>query len=129
MTLLVTLSVASPADDGTAVHNTLIADYCAADDAGRDAILIKLEGYCLPTSKMMTRQEPSVTKLTLLFKKLGLTKQLPDKGLLMEFVKSTATYSQDDGLGVYHSHELFYEYKIVTSNMFVSSKSNSKQYI
>merc|ERR1712080_757934 len=79
--------------------------------------------------RWMTRQEPSVTKLTLLFKKLERTKQLSDKGLPMEFVESTATYSQDDGLGVYRSHELFYESKIVTSNMFVSSKSNSKQYI
>ena len=54
MTLLVTISVAAPADDGTDVHNTLIADYCAADDAGRDAILVQLEGWCLPTSKMVS---------------------------------------------------------------------------
>ena len=54
MTLLVTISMASPADDGTDVHNTLIADYCAADDAGRDAILVQLEGWCLPTSKMVS---------------------------------------------------------------------------
>merc|ERR1712114_167477 len=52
ISLLVTLSMAAPMDDGTDVHNTLIADYCAADDAGRDAILVQLEGWCLPTSKM-----------------------------------------------------------------------------
>ena len=74
----------------------------------------------------MKRQEPSVMKLTLLMKKLELTKQLSDKGLPMEFVNSTATYFQDDGIGVYHSHELFYESKIVTSNMFVLSKSKFK---
>ena len=55
MSLLVTLSMAAPADDGTDVHNTLIADYCAADDAGRDAILVQLEGWCLPTSKMVSQ--------------------------------------------------------------------------
>ena len=53
ISLLVTLSMA--ADDGTDVHNTLIADYCAADDAGRDAILVQLEGWCLPTSKMVSQ--------------------------------------------------------------------------
>ena len=55
LTLLVTLSMAAPMDDGTDVHNTLIADYCAADDAGRDAILVQLEGWCLPTSKMVSQ--------------------------------------------------------------------------
>merc|ERR1719290_706184 len=76
--------------------------------------------------KWMKRQEHSVTKLTLLTKKLEQTKQPSDKGLPMEFVNSTATYFQDDGIGVYHSQELFYESEIVTSNMFVSSKSKFK---
>ena len=40
----------------------------------------------------MKRQEPSVMKLTLLMKKLELTKQLSDKGLPMVFVNSTETY-------------------------------------
>ena len=44
-TLLAAAAMAS--DDGTSVHGDLIKDYCAADDAGRDTILIQLEGWCL----------------------------------------------------------------------------------
>ena len=45
ITLLAAAAMAS--DDGTNVHGDLIKDYCAADDAGRDAILVALEGWCL----------------------------------------------------------------------------------
>ena len=45
VTLLAAAAMAS--DDGTSVHGDLIKDYCAADDAGRDTILIQLEGWCL----------------------------------------------------------------------------------
>merc|ERR1712080_307690 len=81
MTLLVTLSAASPADDGTAVHNTLIADYCAADDAGRDAILIKLEGYCLPTSKMDYKTRAFCNEANTSFEEVGADKATFRQGL------------------------------------------------
>ena len=45
ITLLAAAAMAN--DDGTSVHGDLIKDYCAADDAGRDAILVALEGWCL----------------------------------------------------------------------------------
>ena len=45
ITLLAAAAIAS--DDGTTVHGDLIKQYCAADDAGRDEILVKLEGWCL----------------------------------------------------------------------------------
>ena len=42
-TLLVAVTMAAPGSP----KDKLIADYCAADDAGKDAILITLEGWCL----------------------------------------------------------------------------------
>ena len=45
ITLLAAATMA--ADDGTNVHGALIKEYCGADDAGRDAILVNLEGWCL----------------------------------------------------------------------------------
>ena len=43
LTLLVAVTIAAPGSP----HDKLITDYCAADDAGKDAILVNLEGWCL----------------------------------------------------------------------------------
>jgi len=53
ITLLAAAAMAS--DDGTSVHGDLIKDYCAADDAGRDAILVALEGWCLQPADKKTK--------------------------------------------------------------------------
>ena len=42
-TLLVAVTMAAPGSP----KDKLIVDYCAADDAGKDAILVTLEGWCL----------------------------------------------------------------------------------
>merc|ERR1712080_366404 len=81
MTLLVTFTVAAPADDGTDFHNTLIADYCAADDAGRDAILVQLEGWCLPTSKMDDKTRAFCNEANTSFQEVGADKATFRQGL------------------------------------------------
>jgi len=43
VTLLVAVAIAAPGSP----KEKLIADYCAGDDAAKDAILITLEGWCL----------------------------------------------------------------------------------
>merc|ERR1712001_144476 len=79
ISLLVTLSMA--ADDGTDVHNTLIADYCAADDAGRDAILVQLEGWCLPTSKMDDKTRAFCNEANTSYEEVGADKAVFRQGL------------------------------------------------
>merc|ERR1711874_769214 len=79
ISLLVTLSMA--ADDGTDVHNTLIADYCAADDAGRDAILVQLEGWCLPTSKMDDKTRAFCNEANTSYQEVGADKAVFRQGL------------------------------------------------
>merc|ERR1711909_258444 len=81
ISLLVTLSMAAPMDDGTDVHNTLIADYCAADDAGRDAILVQLEGWCLPTSKMDDKTRAFCNEANTSYEEVGADKAVFRQGL------------------------------------------------
>merc|ERR1739844_147226 len=79
ISFLVTLSMA--ADDGTDVHNTLIADYCGADDAGRDAILVQLEGWCLPTSKMDDKTRAFCNEANTSYEEVGADKAVFRQGL------------------------------------------------
>jgi len=73
--------MAAPMDDGTDVHNTLIADYCAADDAGRDAILVQLEGWCLPTSKMDDKTRAFCNEANTSYEEVGADKAVFRQGL------------------------------------------------
>merc|ERR1712228_1160668 len=100
LTLLVTLSMAAPMDDGTDVHNTLIADYCAADDAGRDAILVQLEGWCLPTSKMDAATRAFCNEANTSYEEVELIKLSSDKVLPMEFVNFINIGFQDGDPGM-----------------------------
>ena len=65
LTVTLVAAAAMASDDGTSVHGDLIKDYCAADDAGRDKILIQLEGWCLAPAvclKWLTYQQDQGSK-------------------------------------------------------------------
>merc|ERR1711890_142054 len=83
ITLLAAAAMAS--DDGTSVHGDLIKDYCAADDAGRDAILVAFKDGV--SSQLTRKQKLSAMKLGLHLPKLAMTKLYSDRDSLMEFVK------------------------------------------
>lgn len=102
VTLLVAVTIAAPGSP----KDKLIADYCAGDDAAKDAILVTLEGWCLKASvsfkifekitnsimfsffRTIPKQKLSVMKLEHPLRKLTLTKLSSDKDLRTESVRN-----------------------------------------
>merc|ERR1711934_997935 len=76
LTLLVAVTIAAPGSP----HDKLIADYCAADDAGKDAILVGLEGWCL-TAGENPETKAFCDEISTSFAEVGFDKNVFRQGL------------------------------------------------